>query len=216
MKYNKLMVKVFGWMFLGLMCTFLTGYLISKNEFTVAKLLTGYTPLILVVIEIALVIFLSTRIYKMQPVTAKVTFLAYSIVSGITFSCLFIYYEMASIIYVFLMTAILFAVFAAIGYFTKIDLTKIGTYFFIGLIGALICGIVNIFLKNPALDMIISIVFIIVFVGMTAYDVQKIKQLSDSGIVEEDNVAIYGALNLYLDFINLFVELLKIFGKRND
>ena len=216
MKDNKLMTKVFGWMFLGLMCTFLTGYLISQNEFTVAKLLTGYTPFILAIIEIALVIFLSTRIYKMQPITAKVTFLAYSIVTGITFSCLFLYYEMASIIYVFLMTAILFAVFAAIGYFTKLDLTKIGTYLFIGLIGALICGIVNIFLNNSAFDMLISIVFVVVFVGMTAYDVQKIKQLSTSGMIEEDNVAIYGALSLYLDFINLFIELLKIFGKRDD
>ncbi len=216
MSENKIMPKVFGWMFLGLLCTFITGYLISQNEFTVAKLLTGYTPFILAIIEIVLVVFLSMRIHKMQPTTAKVTFLAYSIISGITFSSLFIYYEMASIIYVFFITALIFGIFAAIGYFTKLDLTKIGTYLLIGLIGAIICSVVNIFIGNSTFDMIISIVFVLVFIGMTAYDVQKIKQLDASGVIPSDNVAIYGALSLYLDFINLFIELLKLFGKRDD
>lgn len=216
MNENKLMPKVFGWMFVGLMCTFLTGYMVSQYEYTVMKLFTGYSPLILALIEIGLVVFLSTRIHKMQPMTAKITFLAYSIISGITFSSIFIIYEMASIIYVFAVTAIIFGLFAAIGYFTNLDLTKLGVYLMIGLIGGLICGIVNIFLQNTMFNTIISIVFILVFVGLTAYDVQKIKNMSTSGMVPEDNVAIYGALTLYIDFINLFIELLELFGKRDD
>ena len=216
MSENKLMPKVFGWMFIGLMCTFLTGFAISQYEYTMVKLLTGYIPLILVLIEIGLVVYLSTRIYKMKPTTAKVTFLAYSIISGITFGSIFIVYELTSIISVFGITAFIFGLFAFIGYVTKMDLTKLGTYLIIGLFGTLICGIVNIFLQNTMFDMIISIVFILIFLGMTAFDVQKIKNMNSSGMIPEDNIAIYGALTLYIDFINLFVELLKIFGKRDD
>jgi len=216
MKDNKLMPKVFGWMFIGLLCTFLTGYMVSQYEFTVVKLLTGFTPLILALIEIGLVVFLSTRISNMQPTTAKITFLAYSIISGITFSSIFIVYEMTSIIYVFGITAIIFGLFSALGYFTNIDLTKMGTYLMVGLIGALICTIINIFLQNSTFNLIISIVFILVFVGMTAFDVQKIKNMSTSGMIPEDNAAIYGALTLYIDFINLFIQLLEFFGKKDD
>ena len=216
MNEDKLMPKVFGWMFLGLMCTFLTGYFISQYEYTMIKLLTGFTPILLALIEIGLVVFLSTRIYKMSPTTAKVTFLAYSTISGVTFGGLFIAYDLSSIMSVFGITAFIFGLFAFIGYITKIDLNKIGTYLIIGLIGSLICSIVNVFLQNTMFDMIISIVFILVFVGMTAYDVQKIKNMNSSGMIPADNVAIYGALTLYIDFINLFIELLKIFGKRDD
>lgn len=216
MNENKLMPKVFGWMFIGLLCTFLTGYMVSRYEYTVIKLLTGFTPLLLALVEIGIVVFLSTRIHKMQPITAKITFLAYSVISGITFSSIFIVYEMSSIIYVFGITAIIFGLFAAIGYFTKLDLTSMGTYLMVGLIGALICTIVNVFLQSSTFNLVISVVFVLVFVGMTAYDVQKIKNMSTSGMIPEDNAAIYGALTLYIDFINLFIQLLELFGKRDD
>lgn len=213
---NKLMPKVFGWMFIGLLLTFVTGYYVSAHPFTAEKLMSGSTYLILALIEIVLVIVLAARITKMSPTTAKIMFLVYSVVSGLTFSSIFLTYEIASIIYVFLITAIIFGLFAAVGMYTKFDLTKIGSYFLIGLIGVILVSIVNIFLHSEMLDLLLSIAIVVIFVGMTAYDVQKIKKLETSGIIPYENLAIYGALELYLDFINIFIELLKLFGKSKD
>lgn len=213
---NKLMPKVFGWMFIGLLLTFVTGYYVSAHPFTAEKLMSGYTYLILAIIEIVLVVFLAARITKMAPTTAKIVFLIYSVISGLTFSSIFLTYEFTSIIYVFLITSVLFGLFAFIGMFTKVDLTKIGVYFIIALVGVLLVSILNIFIHSETLDMLISIVIVIVFVGLTAYDVQKIKKLETSGLIPIENLPIYGALELYLDFINLFIELLKLFGKNKD
>ncbi len=213
---NKIMPKVFGWMFIGLLITFLTGYYVADHQYTAMKILGGYRYIALVVIEFILVIFLSARITKMSPTTAKICFLIYSIVSGLTFCGIFLVYEISSIIYIFLITAVVFGIFAFIGSVTKIDLTKIGTYLIMALIAVIICSIINLFLNNTAFDYILSIIIIIIFIGFTAYDVQKIKRLGSSGLIAEDNLAIYGALELYLDFINLFIELLKLFGKGRD
>lgn len=216
MTENKVMPKVFGWMFIGLMLTFLTGYFISTREFTATKLLSGATPIVFAIIEIALALVLAARVFKMKPTTAKIMFLIYSVVSGITLSGIFIYYELSSIIYVFCITAVIFGLFAFIGFTTNMDLTKVGTYVIIGLFGVILCTIVNVFLHSETFSLIISIVSVIIFIGLTAYDVQKIKQLEASGTVPLDNLPIYGALQLYLDFINLFIELLKLFGKSDD
>lgn len=213
---NKLMSKVFGWMFAGLLLTFLVAYYVSIHSNTVAKLLGGSLYIVLIIVELALAIFLAARVFKMKPTTAKVTFLLYSIVSGFTFSSIFVTYELTSIVYVFLITSVIFGLFAAIGYFTKLDLTKIGTYLIIGLFGAIICAVINIFMHNSTFELIISLIMVVVFIGFTAYDVQKIKQISNDNTLPEDNLAIYGALQLYLDFINLFIELLRIFGNLND
>ena len=210
------MAKTFGWMFIGLLVTFLTGYVISMNPNMLLNVMSTTGLILIVIIEFALVIFLSARITKMKPITAKISFLLYSFVSGLTFSSIFIAYEMSSIIFVFLITAILFAIMAAIGAFTKIDLTKVGTYLLIALFGVILCTIVNIFLNSSSLDLIISIVIILIFIGFTAYDVQKISRLSEMNLIAEDNLAIYGALELYLDYINLFLHLLSLFGNNND
>ena len=210
------MAKTFGWMFIGLLVTFLTGYVISMNPNMLLNVMSTTGLILIVIIEFALVIFLSARITKMKPITAKISFLLYSFVSGLTFSSIFIAYEMSSIIFVFLITAILFAIMAAIGAFTKIDLTKVGTYLLIALFGVILCTIVNIFLNSSSLDLIISIVIILIFIGFTAYDVQRISRLSDMNLIAEDNLAIYGALELYLDYINLFLHLLSLFGNNND
>ena len=118
--------------------------------------------------------------------------------------------------YVFLITAIIFGIFAFIGYVTKIDLTKIGTYLIMALIAIIICSIINIFINSNTFEFILSIISIIIFVGFTAYDVQKIQRMSNYNLIPEENLAIYGALELYLDFINLFIDLLRIFGKNNN
>lgn len=211
---NKTLSKVFTWMFIGLLITFLTGYYISLNEFALAKIFSGYTFIFITIIEFILVIYLSARITKMSPTTARICFLLYSFITGITFGAIFIVYEITSIIYTFLITAIVFGLCALIGKTTKLDLTKMGSYLIIGLFGVILCSIVNIFLKSSGFELVLSIITIIIFLGLTAYDIQKIQKLE--GFIPEENLPIYGALELYLDFINIFIELLKIFGKAKD
>lgn len=211
---NKILSKVFAWMFIGLLITFLTGYYVSLNQIALAKIFSGYTYIIIAIIEFALVIYLSARITKMNPTTARICFLLYSFITGITFGGIFIVYEITSIIYTFLITAVVFGICALVGKTTKLDLTKIGSYLIIGLFGVILCSIVNIFIKSSGFEMLLSIVTVIIFLGLTAYDIQKIQRLE--GVIPEENLPIYGALELYLDFINIFIELLKLFGKAKD
>lgn len=214
---NKILPKVFGWMFIGLLITFFTGYYVSLHPETMLKLFGGWAFIVIIIIEFALVIFLSARITKMKPSTAIISFIIYSAVSGLTFSSIFVTYELGSIMYVFLLAAVIFAVFALIGATTKTDFTKVGPYLLIGLIAIIICGIVNIFINNSTFDLIISVIAIGIFVIYTAYDVQQIIRLNQLSVIPEDNMAIYGALELYLDFINLFLRLLQLFGSsRSD
>lgn len=208
---NKLLSKTFIWMFVGLMITFLTGYIVSINENMVEMVLGSSLYWILVVLELALVIFFSARVHKMKPTTAKICFMLYAFVSGLTFSSIFIVFKISSIMYVFLATALVFAIFGAIGYYTKMDLTKFGTYLFMALIAVIICLIINIFLNNTTFDLVISIIAILIFIGFTAYDVNQMKKMAEYN-VDNDVVAINGALQLYLDFINIFLHLISIVG----
>lgn len=213
---NKILPKVFGWMFVGLLITFFTGYYVSLHPETMLKLFGGWAFIVIIIIEFALVIFLSARITRMKPSTAIISFIIYSAVSGLTFSSIFVTYELCSIMYVFLLAAIIFAVFALIGATTKTDFTKVGPYLLIGLIAIIICGIINIFINNSTFDLIISVAGVGIFVIYTAYDVQQIIKLNQLSVIPEDNMAIYGALELYLDFINLFLRLLQLFGRSDD
>ena len=212
---DNLVSKTFLWMCFGLLVTFLTGYFVSHSEVMLENIYGGMSYWIFVIVELVLVIVLSLRVMKMKPATAKVSFLLYSFVSGLTFASIFVYYAIDSIMLIFLVAAVIFAVMALIGYTTKVDLTRIGTYLFFALIAALITMIINIFLGSSTLAMIISVVCVLIFIGITAYDVQKIKMLENSGLPKE-NLAIYGALDLYLDFINLFLHLLQLFGRSRD
>lgn len=214
MENNKVFGKVFMWMFIGLLITFLTGYVVSSNDNMLYNIFSGGTYFILIIIELVLVVYLSARIHKMQVTTARIVFILYSFVSGLTFGSIFIVFKMSSIMLIFLITAILFGIFALIGRFTKLDLTKVGTILLMMLLGIVICTFVNVFLKNDTLDLFVSYISIIVFLGFTAYDMQKIKMLSYE-FDDEDKIAIIGALELYLDFINIFIDLLRIFGKRD-
>ena len=214
MENNKVFGKVFMWMFIGLLITFLTGYVVSSNDNMLYNIFSGGTYFILIIIELVLVIYLSARIHKTQVTTARIVFILYSFVSGLTFGSIFIVFKMSSIMLIFLITAILFGIFALIGRFTKLDLTKVGTILLMMLLGIVICTFVNVFLKNDTLDLFVSYISIIVFLGFTAYDMQKIKMLSYE-FNDEDKIAIIGALELYLDFINIFIDLLRIFGKRD-
>ena len=211
---NKIYSKIYFWLFVGLLVTFATGAYTANNQDALSVIFTQGYYWILILIELGLAIFLSARIHKMQPTTAKISYLLYAFFSGLTFASLFVVYKLESIILVFAVTAILFLIFALIGHFTKLDLSKIGTYLIMLLIGIILCTLVNLFLQNSTFDIIISIISIIIFLGFIAYDVQKIKRLN--GYLIEDNLAVLGAFELYLDFINIFIDLLRLFGKTDD
>ena len=213
---NKFLTKVFGWMVIGLLVTFGTGFLVSSNENILINVLSGPGLLGILVIEIAVVLFLSFRIAKMSPSVAKACFILYSFVNGLFFSTYFVEFQIASLIYVFLITAIVFAIFALIGATTKLDLSKMGSYLLMGLIAIILCGIINIFVGSSSLDFIISTIAVIVFLGYTAYDVKMIMNSDKFIAIPEENIAIYGAFQLYLDFINLFIRLIQFFGKSQD
>ena len=171
----------------------------------------------LIIAEFGLVVAISAAINKLSLTTATLLFVLYSVINGATLSFIFAIYTMSSIASVFFITAGTFAVMAVIGYTTKKDLTSMGKILFMALIGIIIATIVNIFLKSTGLQMIVSYLGVLIFVGLTAYDSQKIKQMllmaPDAGEGAQ-KIALLGALSLYLDFVNLFIYLLRIFGRR--
>ena len=210
---NKLFSKVFMWMFLGLLTTFFVANYVSNNDAMINNIFTTNLYWYLFIIELIVVGFLSSRIYKMDKKVAATLYLLYSFLNGLTISIFFILFSINSIMFIFLLTSFIFGMFALVGYFTKIDISKYSTLLFMGLIGIIISSIINMFIGNTTFELFISWVTIILFVGITAYDIQKIKRLSDTDI-DKDNLAIISAFMLYLDFINIFINLLRLFGNR--
>ena len=209
--------KVYGWMFLGLCITAGVSWYFATSE-TLIQLLFSSKFLFfgLFLVQIFLVGYLSIRIHKMSAATATAIFLAYAALTGVTLSGIFLAYTATSLMTVFGITAATFGIMSAVGYFTKADLTSFGRIMMMGLIGIIIASIVNFFLKSPTLYWIVSYAGVAIFVGLIAYDTQKIKAyalLESEG--ERKKGAIMGALALYLDFINLFLMLLRILGRRN-
>ena len=212
---NKLFSKVFAWMFIGLIITFATGFYVAMHPNMLYNIFSTGLHFGLLILEIVLVVWLSARSHKMKFSTASIVYVIYSVVTGLTFSSFFVIYELGSIMFIFALTALLFGIFALLGYTTNTDLSKFSTIFLMGLIGIILATIINIFLNNSMLEIIISCVSIILFLGITAHDIQKIKSLSNV-ITDENAIAIIGALDLYLDFINIFIDLIRIFGKTRD
>lgn len=212
---NKLFSKVFAWMFIGLIITFATGFYVAMHPNMLYNIFSTGLHFGLLILEIVLVVWLSARSHKMKFSTASIVYVIYSVVTGLTFSSFFVIYELGSIMFIFALTALLFGIFALIGYTTNTDLSKFSTIFLMGLIGIILATIVNVFLNNSMLEIIISWVSIILFLGITAHDIQKIKNLSNV-ITDENAIAIIGALDLYLDFINIFIDLIRLFGKTRD
>lgn len=205
--------KIFTWLTIGLLITFLTGYMLSLNEVALAKLLSGGSYIVLIILEVAVAIFLSVRINKMSKTTATICYLLYTFLTGLTFGGIFVTFKLSSIILIFLASAVVFGVAALIGYVTKKDLSKFGNFLIMALIGIIVMSIINIFLKLSGMEFIISIIGVIIFIGYTMYDINRIKSLD---FYNEDTGAIYGAFQLYLDFINIFIELLQLFGDTKD
>lgn len=172
---------------------------------------------IIFIAQIGLVVWLSARITRMSMTSATLLFILYSALMGVTMSSIFMIYTMSSIASVFFITAGMFLVMSLLGYLTRMDLTRLGSLLFMALIGVVIASVVNIFLGSETLYWIVSYVAVVVFVGLTAYDTQKIKHmLTEYGQADEmgHKLALFGALTLYLDFVNLFLYLLRIFGDR--
>lgn len=212
---DKVFSKVFMWLFIGLALTFGVAYTVSTNEAMVYNLFGDGKYLFVWIAELVVVIVLSLRIRKMSSMTATILYLLYSGLTGLTLSSIFIIYAITSIVWVFAITAGLLLIFGLIGYFTNLDLTKIGTFLIMGLLGVLLAYLVNVFIGSESLDMGLSVISIIIFLGFIAYDMQVIKR-NIYTIEDENNRAIYGAFQLYLDFINIFLDLLKLFGNSRD
>lgn len=214
---NRFMQRVYGWMAFALVVSGGIAYYASIDVRLYTLIFENGLFMPLLLVELWLVIGLSWLINKMNAITAITLFVIYSIVTGLTLSVIFLVYELGSIVSIFGITSLIFAAMSIYGYTTQKDLTGIGTMAIFGLIGIIIAGIVNLFLQNSVFDMIISIIGVIVFIALTAYDTQKIKSMNIIGnewTDEDTKEAIIGALTLYLDFINLLLKLLSLFGKR--
>ena len=217
--FSVLMRKVYVWMTLALVITGFTAYYVAHSTSFVYTLMSSSGLMWgLIIAELALVIGLSAAIHKLSLTVATLMFVVYSIINGLTLSFIFFAYTESSIAQVFFITAGTFGAMAIIGYTTKTDLTSLGKYLFMGLIGIIIATLVNLFFNNDMVTMIVSYLGVLIFVGLTAYDSQKIKKMCMSFEYADTNaqkMALLGALTLYLDFINLFIYLLRIFGRRN-
>ncbi len=217
--FPALMRKVYVWMTLALVLTGITAYGVASSPSLMMTIIQ--TPAImwgLIIAELAIVIAISAAINRLSLTTATLLFVLYSVLNGATLSLIFAVYTMSSIANVFFITAGTFGVMAAYGYFTKRDLSSWDKLLLMALIGLIIATLVNVFLvKSSGFDLILSYAGVLIFVGLTAYDTQKIKQMlamqTDMGEGAQ-KVALLGALSLYLDFINLFLYLLRIFGRR--
>ena len=216
---STLMRNVYSWMTLALVITGFVSLYMAKSQTLLSMIMQNSMLLwILLIAEIGLVIFLSARIHRISFTTATLLFIAYSILNGVTMAFIFLIYTMTSIATTFFVTAGTFGVMALYGYVTKKDLSRIGNICIMALIGLIIATVVNIFLKNTMMDLIISGIGILLFVGLTAYDSQKIKQLLTADDIEVNEttqkIALLGSITLYLDFFNLFLYLLRFLGDR--
>lgn len=211
---NKTFSKIFMYLAIGLLISFGVAFGVSKSENLIYNVFANYYILLLV-IELALAFALSFFVRKLSKGVLTILYIAYSAITGLSLASIFLVYELSSIILVFLVTAIIFAGLALYGYKTDKDITKISTLLIATLFGIVLLTFINMFfIKNPNFDLLLTVVSMLVFMGFIMYDVNVLKRkLYD---IEEDKLVIYGAFQLYLDFINLFLDLLRLFGKSND
>jgi FtsH-binding integral membrane protein len=218
--FKVLMRKVYLWMTLALMITGITAAGVANSPNILALIYSSQVVMWgIIIAEFGLVIYISARLEKLSLSTATTLFALYSILNGVMLSSIFLLYSTAIISKVFFITAGTFGVTALYGYATKKDLSSLGNILFMALIGLVIATVVNVFMKSAMFDLILSYIGVIIFVGLTAWDSKKIKHMM---MVQQDadesaqKLALIGALSLYLDFINLFLYLLRIFGRSND
>ncbi len=218
--FSDVLSRVFAWMSFGLLITAGVSFFVFKNPaWQMAIVSNPWIFIGLMIAQLAAVLVLSAGIQRISFSTGFLLFTLYSILNGLTLSTIFLVYTTASIVSTFLVTAVMFGGMALYGYYTDADLSAYGTYFKMALWGMILALLINMFLRSSMFDLFISIIGVVLFSALTAYDVQRIRQISfyllDRG-EEADKVALIGALQLYLDFINLFIYLLRLMGQRRD
>lgn len=217
---SRFMYRVYGWMSFALAITAAVSYYTFQTKTLFQYLMAKPWAMVgLIVLQFALVIAIAFFLMRMTLTMVITAFIVYAASLGITLASIFFVYTKTSIYTTFLITAGTFLVMALYGYFTKADLTAVGSFAIMGLFGLILGGVVNLFLRNSTFDYVLSAAGILVFTLLTAYDVQKIKQMASRLVVDSETrgkVAILGALTLYLDFINLFLYMLRFFGRRQD
>jgi FtsH-binding integral membrane protein len=215
---HRYMSRVYGWMCAALVITAFASFATLSSE-TLLQLIFGnrIAFYVLIGVEFLLVIGITGAINRISAPVAAALFILYSIVNGVTLSVIFAIYTSSSVVSTFLITAVTFGIMSVAGYVTKKDLTKMGSLLFMALIGLVVASLVNMFFQSETLQWICSYAGVIIFIGLTAYDTQKIKNIGSEAIsnnLDTSKIAIIGALTLYLDFINLFLYLLRLFGRR--
>jgi len=213
---NSAMSRVYGNMFLAVIVSMLVSFAVSTSPALMAFFFTGFMKWITIFAPLVAVFAFIPFINANPPrELARLALMAFAALMGLSFATIFVVYTMGSIVSAFMGAAVLFGTMSFYGYFTKRDLTSMGQFLFVGLIAVIIASVINIFIGSTVMQMVISAIAIVIFLGLTAYDTQKIREMV-SYERENSNVEVMGALTLYLDFINLFIHLLSIFGVKRD
>ena len=211
---NSAMARVYGHMSLAVITSMIVSFLVGSNASLMAFFFTGAMKWVVIFAPLVAILAVSFNMEKMSKSSLQIFLHGFAALMGLSFATIFVVYNLGSIVSAFMSAAVLFAVMSGYGYFTKKNLDSMGQFMFIGLIAIVIASIINIFIGSTVMQMVISAIAVIVFLGLTAYDTQKIREM-----VSYDNdgkAEIAGALSLYLDFINLFLSLLQLFGGRKD
>lgn len=208
---NSLISKTFFWMFLGLLSTSGVAWYTYASGLLENIIVSDYWSILLIV-EFVVVILFSLLFRKLPSTVVTILYFLYAMLNGVSLSTIFVIFELDSIILIFVVSALLFGVFAFLGSISKIDFSKWYNLLFGTLLASLVVSIINLFLHNSALDIILDWIILFTFFGITAYDMNKIKQLQYD--VNSDKLQIYGAMQLYLDFVNIFIRILSLLGKR--
>ena len=212
---NNLISKTFFWMFLGLLGSAVVAWYTYASGLYIDIIFKGYFN-ILLILELVVVILFSWLLRKLSPTIVGILYFLYSMINGVFLSVIFIVFELSSVVWLFIASAVLFGGMAFFGYKTNKDLSNWRTLLFGVLIIGLILSLINIFFGNSMLDIIIDWVILLVFFGITAYDMNQLKQLQYDEGLDKNKLHIYGAMQLYLDFVNIFLRVLALFGKRRD
>lgn len=216
-KMSKFFSGVYLWMFIGLLVSGAVAYYTSVSLNMLNFVYKWYT--LILILELVVVIVFSALRKKVSPLVAKILFITYSAISGLTLSSIFLVYKIESVGLVFLASALMFGLLALYGYTTKQDLTSLGKILIFALLAIVIMSVINMFLGNGTFGIVISIVSVVIFLGLTAWDMQALKSIYryyENDEEELNKMTIYGALDLYLNFINIFLQLLNLFGKSKD
>ena len=212
---NSVLTNTFFRMFLGLLASAGTAYYVYSSGLYISVIMNGYFfPLIIA--ELVVVLVFSLLIRKLSPAMVTLLFFAYAFLNGFTLSVIFPVFELTSIVYAFAGTAALFGVLSLIGYTTKKDISKWSSILTVALLVGLVLTVVNIFVGSSFLDIALDWAILLIFFGLTIYDINKIKAMQDAGFCDDEKLYVYGAMQLYLDFINIFLRILSLFGKRRN